>query len=66
MRLLFVTFFIVALAGCVTPVAKVTAPLNAPQSNTEASTRTIQKSELAILLLHGKWGMPPAPLDQQF
>jgi hypothetical protein len=28
--------------------------------------RTIQKSELAILLLHGKWGMPPAPLDQQF
>ena len=66
MRLLFVTFFIVALAGCVTPVAKVTAPLNAPQSNTEASTRTIQKSELAILLLHGKWGMPPAPLVQQF
>ena len=34
--------------------------------NTEASARTIQKSELAIVLLHGKWGMPPAPLVQQF
>ena len=46
----------------------VSASLNAQvhSSNTEASARTIQKSELAIVLLHGKWGMPPAPLVQQF
>ncbi len=46
----------------------VCASLNAQtqSSNTEASARTIQKSELAIVLLHGKWGMSPAPLDQQY
>jgi len=44
------------------------ASLNAqvPSSNAEPSAQTVQKSELAIVLLHGKWGMPPAPLDQQF
>ena len=66
MRSLVALTLAVLLTGCVATSEKVAAPLDAPQSNTEASTRTIQKSELAIVLLHGKWGMPPAPLVQQF
>jgi len=35
-------------------------------STTDLVAQTTQKSEVAVVLLHGKWGMPPAPLDQQF
>lgn len=66
MRLFFAIFFIAALTGCVAHVVKITAPIDAAQINSDASARTIQKSELAIVLLHGKWGMPPAPLVKQF
>ena len=66
MRLFFAIFFIAALTGCVAHVVKITAPIDAAQINSDASARTTQKSELAIVLLHGKWGMPPAPLVKQF